>query len=531
MFKLLRNLLLVAILLAGTLKLLAWYAVGHDAERVTEAFAPYGQFKYDGLSAGLDGSVTIDNVSLTRGPHEVYRADTATLQTPGLFWLLKHTLLHETDLPQKLGLSAHGLHLPTPAWLDPQFIDASTFVPFAAAGCGAPFTPADLHRMGAPIAITDGQAEYRYQPEQHSVDVSATLSTPGYSSLRLRGDLHPFDPGALTNPSMWQKLHAGQLAADFSDDGFIARRNPFCAQRVGTTPVDFAARHVAAVQEILADHGVQPSSELLQLYRSLTERGGATSVLSLPRNTFVLSNWQDSSHEDLLRQLNITARYRDTPPVMFRLTFTAPADSDATDTIANGVTAPPAGAANVPPAVSPTAMVVTPSTNQKPVVTSSPPPSIAAPSATPKPKTADNMGLHDLDRVEAKLAPKTAPVAAPPIDPVKASEPEPTEFASGPAPAPGSTLSLVWKPTIERLPPPAPAKVDYDVIDYAGLQNLSGRRVRLVTDGNKRIEGFVINADGNSVRLRIGRNDGDAQFDVPKKRIQQIQLLRRTPPA
>jgi hypothetical protein len=104
-------------------------------------------------------------------------------------------------------------------------------------------------------------------------------------------------------------------------------------------------------------------------------------------------------------------------------------------------------------------------------------------------------------------------------------------FASGPAPPPNSTLSLVWKPTIERLPPPNAAKTDYEVIDYGGLQNALGQRVRLITDGSKRLEGYVIEADAGSVRLRVGRSDGDAQFDVPKKRIREVQLLRRSPPA
>ncbi|HEY4351971.1 MAG TPA: hypothetical protein VGN31_12140, partial [Paraburkholderia sp.] len=74
-------------------------------------------------------------------------------------------------------------------------------------------------------------------------------------------------------------------------------------------------------------------------------------------------------------------------------------------------------------------------------------------------------------------------------------------------------------------------KTDYDIVDYATLQNMLGRHVRLITDGAKRIEGYVMSADAGSVRLRVGRSDGDAQFDVPRKRIREVQLLRRGPPA
>lgn len=65
MLKLLRNLALAAILLAGALKLLAWYAVGQDAQRVAAALSPYALVKYDAISAGLDGSVSLSGVSVT----------------------------------------------------------------------------------------------------------------------------------------------------------------------------------------------------------------------------------------------------------------------------------------------------------------------------------------------------------------------------------------------------------------------------------------------------------------------------------
>ena len=138
------------------------------------------------------------------------------------------------------------------------------------------------------------------------------------------------------------------------------------------------------------------------------------------------------------------------------------------------------------------------------------------------------MGLHDLDRVEAKLAPKPAP-PQPTSEPVRTTSEDDSKYASEPPPPPNSTLALAWKPGIERLPPKTPGKREYEVIDYATLGGVIGQRVRLITEGDKRIEGYLISADAGSVRLRVGRADGDAQFEVPKKRIQQIQLVRRQP--
>jgi hypothetical protein len=541
MLKLLRNLVLAAILLAGALKLLAWYAVGNDADRVKAALAPYAQVKYDGLSAGLDGSVTVDNVTAVQtGSHATYHADVLTIETPGLFWLLNHSLLHETDVPQTLGLSASGLKTPTPSWLDPQFLDPVHAVVFAAAGCGAvTFSADDYRRMNSPAASVNLRADYHYQPDSHALDLKTTLSVPGYSAITLRTDLHPFDLTALANPQTWDKVRAGQIAVDFADDGFMHRRNQYCAQRVGAPPNQFIAQHVTAVETLLGEHRVQPSSEVVALYRNLVEHGGQASVLSLPRNTLAFTRWQSSSPDDLLRQLNITARYRDTPPVMFRLMFTPLPDDEA----------PAIGAVSTPATA-----IAAPATVEPSIVTKAPPPPVNAEtkpnpaailaSTTPAPDIAkapppakrpgDSFGLHDLDRVEAKLAPKQAPIKTPPPpEPVQPAQSIVTDaqYASSPPPPPNSTLALVWKPTIERLPPPVAPKTDYDIVDYATLQNMLGRHVRLITDGAKRIEGYVMSADAGSVRLRVGRSDGDAQFDVPRKRIREVQLLRRGPPA
>ena len=531
MLKLLRNLVLAAILLAGAVKLLAWYAVGNDADRIVQALAPFAQIKYDGLSAGLDGSVTVNRLSITQGAdHRVYRADSVTFETPGLMWLLEHSLLHENELPPTLRVAAQHLQVPMP-WLDPELVDPATLVPFAAAGCDSTrLVSADYRRMGMTEASMNARLDYSYQPETHALDVSVQADTPGFAAVALRGDLHPIDLNTLASPAMWRKLRAGQLAIDFTDQGFLQRRNQYCAQKTNVPVDEFVSRHLAAVQALLAQHHVEPSSEVFALYRNLIARGGEVSALSLPRATFALADWRNGSPDDTLRQLNITARYRDTPPVMLRLTFTQPTPEENADTIADTATAMPVGAGQPASAIAaavPTAIPTAIPTISEPPKLPTPQPS-AAPASKP---TGDNMGLHDLDRVEAKLAPKSSaskPAVSSSTEPAQPTLVD-TPIASEPPPPPNSTLALAWRPTIERLAPATKSRTNFELIDYANLGSVIGQRVRLITDGEKRIEGYLISADATTVRLRVGRADGDAQFDVPKTRIQQIQLVHRPP--
>src|SRR5450432_846599 len=334
MWKLLRNLVLAAILLAGVLKLLSWYEVGQDAQRITAALSPYAQVHYDGISAGLDGSVNLSgvNVAVKREmAQDVYHADTVALESPGVFWLLKHALLRDNSLPPRFGVSVRGLRLPAMPWLDTQWLNPVTLVPFETLGCGGgAFTAADYSKMGVSAGDARQHIDYRYDADGKTLDLTLILSSPGFASLTLEAETHPFDPNALV---ALDKLRVDQLSVDYADQGYLQRRNRFCGQRTSIGPGQFAEQHVAAVQALLQQHGIQAGSELVKLYRHLVETGGQASILSLPNSNFVVGTGLTLAPEDLLRQLNVTARYQDTPPVMFRLSFAAPVDAETSAAI------------------------------------------------------------------------------------------------------------------------------------------------------------------------------------------------------
>jgi hypothetical protein len=561
MWKLLRNLVLAAILLAGVLKLLAWYEVGQDAQRVTAELAPYAQIRYDGLSAGLDGTVSLSGVSVAikRGAtQDTYRADSVVLESPGVFWLLKHALLSDDSLPPRLGISVQGLKLPARPWLDPQLLNPVTLVPFETLGCGTvPFTAADYSRMGVSTSDARQHLDYRYDAETKLLDLTLTASVPAFANLTLGTELHPFDP---KSSLALDKLHIDQLSADYTDNGYLQKRNQFCTQRASLGVNQFVEQHIAAAQALLAQHHVAPGAELVKLYRNLVEKGGRASILSLPNSNFVAAGWRDNSPEEALRQLNVTARYGDSPPVMFRLSFTAPAEPEAAslaaETPAPVPAPPPAVVASSVAAIATPAPAATATPAQMPVATPKAPPSTlaasapvttSAPVAPPPPATtvepkaatmqvptvpttppphapAANLGLQNLDLAEAKLLPPTKPPSAKTPD-FQPSQPRPDEA--------GSTLALIWKPTLERLGEAPPEHHNYDVIEYARLKDEQGRLVRLITDGGKKLEGYVLAVDDTGVSLRIiGRDvNGDVQSVIPKARIQEIQLFHRPPPA
>jgi len=380
MWKLLRNLLLVAILLAGVLKLALWYEVRQSATRLVSAWAPFAQVQYDSIGANLDGTVGLGGVSVVfgKGPaRSSWRASHVDVETPGPFWLLRRGLMGDESFPAHLGVTVKGLQPPAGAspfdwhWLSPL-----SLVPFETFGCGvvSRLSIADYQRMGLNPGVAQQHLEYRYDAAANALMFAGELATPPFSAISLSGELQNFDARSLT-PSGWPKLHVAVLTAEYTDSGYLAKRNHFCAQQAGAKPATFVDQHLDAIKSYLDSVGVQTTSGVETIYRGLVTSGGRMSVQSLPNPGFTFEALSSEAPDALVRQLNLTTRHNDAPPVMLRLAFKAPEVAD--DAAAAVASAPAPGA---PPASATVAGAgsTAPATPAKPVATV-----VTAPAAMP----------------------------------------------------------------------------------------------------------------------------------------------------
>lgn len=524
MWKTLRNLALAVVLLAGILKLLVWYSVGQDLPRVLARLAPYAQLKYANLSTNLNGDVTLTNVDIQPAAEpRSYRADSLTFSGPNLFWLIKHSLLHEDRLPDSFTLSADNLKFPAASpWLHQPWLDLRTFVPFPNLGCdGATLGPSDYRRMGLHANSNHAVVNFSYDDVAHKLDLGLTLQVPRFSETSADIEFSHFDPLRLSSPTLAETLRLDQVSVDYADLGYMKRRVQYCADRAGISAAQFVDKHVNAALALLQQHGIQPSDALTQLYRRLVQQGGSISALSLPTRDFVFGAWDKIGRDAVWRQLNVTVRYETAPPIMFNLAF-SPQPAPAAPTSVN----PPA-AASITPIGKPVVETVIPHIKQ---------PSALHPlSRLPAPALAATHGPVAAPPAQARIgkaAETDSPRSAGPLHPVRSGtpsildDPDLPVVPSSPRPPPGSTLALVWKPTIEQLPAPTPLKRDYQVIGFDQLQHEIGRRIRLITAGDNRVEGRVLRVDSTEVRLLVQRGGGDAKFDVARSRIRQIELLR-----
>ncbi len=542
MWKLLRNLLLVAIVLAGVLKLVLWYEVRQSAARLVSAWAPFAQVQYDSLGVNLDGTIGIGglNVVFGKGPaRSTWRASQVDVETTGPFWLLRRTLMGDESFPAHLGLTVKGLQPPAGASpFDWRWLSPLSLVPFETFGCGvvSRLSVADYQRMGLNPGVAQQHLEYRYDAAANALTFTSELSTPPFSAISLSGELQNFDARSLT-PQGWPKLHVAVLTAEYADSGYLVKRNHFCAQQAGAPAPAFIDQHLDAIKAYLDGLGVQTTGGVEKIYRELVTSGGRMSVQSLPNPGFTLESLSSDAPDALVRQLNLTTRHNDAPPVMLRLAFKSPEPAD--DATAAAPPSTSVASTGVAPAVPPPS---SPTTKPVAVVTASPPapttpaPIIAKPPVTTAPtpapaRVATTTGAVVATPPAKSTATTTTPAAATAATPAKTGDP--AALPSTPTPPQGTTLALVWKPTVDRLPAAPPPARDYDIIESGAVNNYAGRFVRVLTSGGKKVEGHIIGIgpDGTTIALRVNMPGGLAELQVQRSVIVEIRLPHQKPAA
>jgi len=556
MWKLLRNLLLSAGVLALGLKLALWLAAGQQAQWLADSVQRWGELTWTGASGSFDGDLTLSGVQFR--PKAGFEAATLNaaslrLRTPGLLWVLRRAITRDAGVPEQLGVYLQDVNLPLLRKIAggnaPLWFGAQTLVPFETFACGgsAGLQTADFTSMQVQPKPSRLSVDYRYDAAAQQLEVDLRIDNAPFAQVGLRTELHQFTPQMLDDAAARERVRIASADFNFRDRDFLRRRNQFCARETGVDVDGFIDRHIAAVQERLKASHIVPAEGVVDIYRELLRSGGEIKLLSLPREDIAPAQYDTYDPEEVLRWLNLTARHNDAPPVLFKLFFLAepvealagidralvhdPLAEPEPETVVvrpeeNPVLATTIGAAAKPhdaaPPLSP-ALPITPlAPAAPPVVTTAPPRNSEADPLVPHvtPVAGDTAAVADT------TVPARPP--APRIDP--RFDPRLAGLPSAPPPPPGSTAALVWQgPRIDRLPESktAPRERPFAVVSYAALNGQSGARVVLITSGGKEIEGKVAEVSAAGVTISVNRESGQARLFVERARILEIRVARR----
>jgi small nuclear ribonucleoprotein (snRNP)-like protein len=527
----LRNLtLLSAVILAGGAFALN-LAARSAAQRISAVVAPLAKLDFDGAGISLNGSIRLDSPQLTIGnePDQTrLRADTAYLKGSGLGWLVGYLMDDAGTLPESLSITMRGFKLADDSSRTSlsRWMGLSSRALFENAGCGSDALGAkDYVKMGLSPEPSRDRISYRYDLAGNRLEIAFDLDSPDMARWQGATELKGFDPSRWSDERARQAVRIVRANLSYNDPGFLSRRNRFCANWLGIDADQFVTQHVDAVKSILASHGIKPSNDLVALYHRIVSRGGTLNVSSLPKSDWIPAEWTAYPRQDLLRQLNVTARLEDAPPIMLDLTFSQPEV--------------PLYRVTPDPEVLPTAEATTETVAQDATVESG----IATPS--PPVVTTVDTPIAAVDAQSAPSIVSTEPSepASFPVQPGKPAlddgkataavvssgqEPAKAPVASSEPPPPGSTMALVWKPgEIQRLPPAESPKPTHAVIPTAQIAAHVGQRIQLLTEGGRRVDGELKSVDATNVILLVEASSGRAELSVPLAQIREARLRIR----
>lgn len=570
MWKFVRNMLLLTVALAAALQLLLWVAAQQQAGAIASQLVPWLDLRYSGAGAGFDGTLRLKDVQVTfkRGAwRDAFVADRVSLRAGGPLWLLARAVSRGDDFPDDLQLEAGNLHAaPSLAKSLAAWFGAKSGVPFDDFGCGHAFGDADYAAMQRAPQAASLSLHVERDAAAKSLQLDARLADQPFATLHLRAELKPFDFAMLDDAKAQAGARLASASLGWRDDGYLAARNRYCAQRLGASVDGYLDRHLAAVTEFLAAREIEPSADAVGLYRALLAKGGEAELLSLPNPAVAPASYGTYDRAEVLRFLNLTAHHDQSPPVLFKLAFIAPPPREPEG---DGLVAPPAATSTAPVATAVPAPTTSPSAGTtsatKPVVATSAPAVTPAPpvkpeaitpvpaTTSPKPVAAPVATVSRDAVLDKPGANPVLPAAAPPKPVAPVATPATTAATTAPPPAKpagtvealrdpvtgkpvetgappedvSSTAAMVWKSgVVERLPEAGPRELPYIVTALESLENRAGEYVILVTEGGKQLEGVLVGVTRDSATLRVRRETGSADLDVPRARIREVRLPR-----
>lgn len=280
--RLLKLLVVVSLLGFGLFKAGVWWLVDQRMAEARTALEAHGVLDRGTMSSSLDGRVVLSGASwqdfrLTR------TLDLGRVEfDAGSPVQLVSALMDPGALPASWSLRADGLGLLLEATMFRNWVTAdgenSRGEPAVLALSCAPdprqqLGSGDLMRMG--ITALSGEFLVRQRPD----GVLAELNTAGTGSVELEW------PGAridVLEPERILDSTSETLTLTVRDGGLMRRVAAYCAREAGQEPPAWADQALASFSRGLEARGLEPSRQLLALYRQWLLEGGELTVALQP---------------------------------------------------------------------------------------------------------------------------------------------------------------------------------------------------------------------------------------------------------
>ncbi|HQW82664.1 MAG TPA: hypothetical protein PLQ74_12445 [Pseudomonadota bacterium] len=186
---------------------------------------------------------------------------------------------------------------------------------------------------GQDLYWTEGELVDAMELRSPGVNFELDISATGTESIAMRVALDAPGRSSWRYEANWQAPHDGNLVLidweqaklrdqqwTVKDDGFVAARNAYCAQRDHLTEVQFIDQHIDYLQRRLLNWGLFANTAMVEQYRRFVSSAGNTLTWSAkPLDPVSLDKLYRFSATDMLWMLNANLRVNDDTAAPFTL--------------------------------------------------------------------------------------------------------------------------------------------------------------------------------------------------------------------
>lgn len=294
---------------------LLWWRAGVAIDRQIESLRPYLDIRRGSTVLGINGDVGLRDLvvrpqSGSPLPPVTLTAERAVLRTPGLWWVVRSAVLGVPEgIPSRFGFSLGSVGIDgPPEALQQAMLGGHVLFPFDLAGCEPQLSLDVANALGLRKAASDFSLLMEHGGASN-LRLTVVADTP--EQAKIAGDIN-LSLGATGSPSL-RLATAGFESLNFvvEDRGFGARRNAYCAGKLGLSKDEFIEHHLKAVRALYAAQGLVPGVAMDQAYAGFVRSGGKLVIQARPLRPGPLAQLQDVELDSMSLFVDATVKHND----------------------------------------------------------------------------------------------------------------------------------------------------------------------------------------------------------------------------
>lgn len=274
--------LLIPVILYGGIKGALWFSSKQAMDNLARNLSAFADLKYEKIETSLQGSVTVNNLSL----YSALIDDRVTiraikLKTDDIFSLLTlKNKINNNEIPKSLLIHIQGVEMNMDGNIAQTFTAPDTAPNIgdnlATLACGNTkrFDAQALQDMGYHSILADFIFQFNYDESRRKMDLTFIENLDRLFSAKMTTTISNISqiPSFYTSSNL---PRLGIVQVSYDDDTLTDRKITYCAKQNQSTEAEYIEKHVNLFNLYLKQIGVNLGPELLSAYKETLVKPGS----------------------------------------------------------------------------------------------------------------------------------------------------------------------------------------------------------------------------------------------------------------